>query len=130
MRHTQQSESTSHLELLTVGLTTWTGDERIKADFKYPNNWRLNISDITKADKGLYICQISTHPVKTLHVILNVQGNSLRINFIIISMQYLIQMVWQILLHILLVELVVLCYHFSIIRILILPASSLPLNWP
>lgn len=73
LRHTQQSESTSHLELLTVGLTTWTGDERIKADFKYPNNWRLNISDITKPDKGLYICQISTHPVKTLHVILNVR---------------------------------------------------------
>jgi len=60
-------------DLLTVGNTTYTGDERIRSSFSYPNNWRLQIADVQKKDSGLYICQISTHPPKGLSTILRVQ---------------------------------------------------------
>jgi len=61
------------IELLTVGDSTYTGDPRINVSFQYPNNWRLNISDIVKSDSGVYLCQISTFPPKALFVNLKVE---------------------------------------------------------
>lgn len=55
-------------DVLTVGNITYTGDPRIMASFSYPNNWRLLVTDVTYQDSGLYVCQISTHPPKELHI--------------------------------------------------------------
>jgi len=63
------------IELLTVGDSTYTGEQRINVSFEYPNNWRLNITDIIKPDEGVYVCQISTFPPKALHVNLKVMGS-------------------------------------------------------
>ena len=41
---------------------------------RYPNNWRLNLTDIRKSDGGLYMCQISSFPPKALVTFLNVKG--------------------------------------------------------
>lgn len=64
LRHTALTSP----DLLTVGNTTYTGDPRISALFSYPNNWRLVLRDVTYQDSGLYVCQISTHPPKELHI--------------------------------------------------------------
>eukprot|EP00095_Tigriopus_kingsejongensis_P012034 snap_masked-scaffold593_size129216-processed-gene-0.15 protein:Tk12034 transcript:snap_masked-scaffold593_size129216-processed-gene-0.15-mRNA-1 annotation:"Obscurin" len=61
------------IELLTVGDTTYSGDSRINISYEYPNNWRLNISDVQKVDSGLYVCQISSFPPKALFANLQVQ---------------------------------------------------------
>lgn len=61
------------IDLLTVGDTTYTGDERINVSYKYPNNWRLNISDVRKSDEGRYLCQISSFPPKALLTFLHVK---------------------------------------------------------
>lgn len=54
------------LELLTVGLQTYSGDARYKIEFQYPNNWKLKIESASKDDEGTYECQISTYPPRVI----------------------------------------------------------------
>jgi len=61
------------IDLLTVGDATYTGDKRVNISYQYPNNWRLNITDVRKSDNGPYVCQISSFPPKTLVTFLNVK---------------------------------------------------------
>ena len=73
MRRNAQGEDGA-LDLLTVGLHTYTGDKRSKMEFQYPNNWRLKITNVKKDDEALYECQISTHPPRVIQVFLYVNG--------------------------------------------------------
>lgn len=61
-------------ELLTVGLHTYSGDNRYSVEFQYPHNWRLKISNARKSDEGTYECQISTHPPRVMQVNLHING--------------------------------------------------------
>jgi hypothetical protein len=62
------------LQLLTVGLHTYSGDNRYTVEFQYPNNWRLQIKFTNKRDEGTYECQISTHPPKVIQINLHING--------------------------------------------------------
>ncbi|XP_055914485.1 uncharacterized protein LOC129947811 [Eupeodes corollae] len=62
------------LELLTVGLHTYTGDKRYTMEFQYPNNWRLKITNAKKEDEATYECQISTHPPRVIQIHLSVNA--------------------------------------------------------
>jgi hypothetical protein len=62
------------LQLLTVGLHTYSGDNRYTVEFQYPNNWRLQIKFTNKRDEGMYECQISTHPPKVIQINLHING--------------------------------------------------------
>lgn len=62
------------LDLLTVGMNTYSGDTRYKMEFQYPNNWRLKIESIIKNDEGIYECQISTYPPRVIVKNLFVNG--------------------------------------------------------
>ncbi|PNF22814.1 hypothetical protein B7P43_G02530 [Cryptotermes secundus] len=62
------------LQLLTVGLHTYSGDSRYTVEFQYPNNWRLQIKFTNKRDEGTYECQISTHPPKVIQIHLHING--------------------------------------------------------
>ncbi|KAG8232151.1 hypothetical protein J437_LFUL010968 [Ladona fulva] len=64
------------LQLLTVGLHTYSGDSRYTMEFQYPNNWRLQIKYANKMDEGLYECQISTHPPKVIQIYMHINGES------------------------------------------------------
>ncbi|XP_059610446.1 uncharacterized protein LOC132257520 isoform X1 [Phlebotomus argentipes] len=49
--------------LLTVGLTTYSGDERFSAIHPLDSeDWTLQIKFVTTTDAGVYECQVSTHP--------------------------------------------------------------------
>ena len=65
------------LQLLTVGLHTYSGDSRYTVEFQYPNNWRLQIKFTNKRDEGTYECQISTHPPKVIQIHLHINGEQL-----------------------------------------------------
>ena len=52
--------------ILTIGESTHIADPRYSVKFKYPNNWRLEISSIQKEDRGVYVCQVNTHPPRVL----------------------------------------------------------------
>ena len=69
--------SEDSLRLLTVGQMTYSGDARHSVEFLYPNNWRLSVKNVTKADEGTYECQISTHPPKLIRTNVHVNGESL-----------------------------------------------------
>ncbi|KAI5651444.1 immunoglobulin domain-containing protein [Phthorimaea operculella] len=58
--------TTDNAQLLTVGPATYAGDNRVSVKFQYPNNWRLSINPVQWSDIGLYMCQISTHPPRTI----------------------------------------------------------------
>lgn len=62
------------LDLLTVGLQTYTADTRYKVEFQYPSNWRLKIESAIKDDEGTYECQISTYPPRVIQKNLYVNG--------------------------------------------------------
>lgn len=61
MRRVYDNENidNSELQLLTVGMHTYTGDLRYTVDFQFPNNWRLQILNVNKKDEGYYECQVS-----------------------------------------------------------------------
>ena len=72
MRHTRADPGKP--DLLTVGKTTYTGDNRFRASFRYPNNWRLEMHDLHITDSGDYFCQIASHPPTVLHYTLIIAG--------------------------------------------------------
>ncbi|KAM7359164.1 defective proboscis extension response 20 isoform 1-T6 [Cochliomyia hominivorax] len=72
VRRNPQGENA--LDLLTVGLHTYTGDKRYKMEFQYPSNWRLKINNVKKDDEATYECQISTHPPRVIQINLHVNA--------------------------------------------------------
>ncbi|CAO1303561.1 unnamed protein product [Diamesa tonsa] len=59
--------------LLTVGLTTYSSDERFCAThLKNSEDWTLQIKYVQKRDAGQYECQVSTHPPTSIFLELNV----------------------------------------------------------
>ncbi|XP_049872104.1 uncharacterized protein LOC126370972 isoform X2 [Pectinophora gossypiella] len=72
--------TTDSAQLLTVGPATYAGDSRIAVKFQYPNNWRLSMNPVKGSDAGLYMCQISTHPPRTIFANLTVLPPLITIN--------------------------------------------------
>ncbi|KOB74405.1 Uncharacterized protein OBRU01_09268 [Operophtera brumata] len=72
--------TTDSAQLLTVGPATYAGDNRIAVKFQYPNNWRLSMNPVKRSDAGGYMCQISTHPPRTVFTNLTVLPPVLTIN--------------------------------------------------
>ncbi|KAL9915207.1 defective proboscis extension response 13 isoform 2-T3 [Glossina fuscipes fuscipes] len=59
--------------LLTVGLTTYSSDERFSAThLKHSEDWTLQIKYVQSRDAGIYECQVSTHPPTSIFLHLNV----------------------------------------------------------
>ncbi|KAJ8718481.1 hypothetical protein PYW08_002718 [Mythimna loreyi] len=72
--------TTESAQLLTVGPALYAGDNRIAVKFQYPNNWRLSMNPVKLADAGHYMCQISTHPPRTIFTNLTVLPPVISIN--------------------------------------------------
>lgn len=63
------------LHILTVGTYTYTSDQRFTATYhRDTNEWTLQIKWAQKRDAGAYECQISTQPVKSYSIDLNIVG--------------------------------------------------------
>jgi len=60
------------VRLLTFGLHTYSGDERLSINFEQPNNWKLRIKTTSGQDQGDYECQVSSHPPIVLQISLTV----------------------------------------------------------
>lgn len=67
--------NTDWASLLTLGNTTHISDSRYSVRFQYPNNWRLAISGVRREDRGVYACQVNTHPPRMLITNVTVLGN-------------------------------------------------------
>lgn len=61
-----------------MGSYTYTSDQRFQATHdKETADWTLQIKWVQKRDKGAYECQVSTQPVKSYFVELDVVGKLL-----------------------------------------------------
>ncbi|CAO1438574.1 unnamed protein product [Diamesa serratosioi] len=64
------------LHILTVGTYTYTTDQRFTTTHhKEADEWTLQIKFAQKRDDGVYECQISTQPIKSYSVRLNLVGD-------------------------------------------------------
>ncbi|XP_065352794.1 uncharacterized protein LOC135947785 [Cloeon dipterum] len=73
----QRKEDSIHL--LTVGKQAYSNDARFSLNFRYPNNWRLQILFVSRRDEATYECQVATHPPRVLQVRLRVSAPELHI---------------------------------------------------
>lgn len=63
------------IHILTVGTYTYTTDQRFQTAYHREfNEWTMQIKWAQKRDAGMYECQISTIPIKSFSVRLNVVG--------------------------------------------------------
>lgn len=63
------------IHILTVGTYTYTTDQRFQTAYhREINEWTMHIKWAQKRDAGMYECQISTIPIKSYSVRLNVVG--------------------------------------------------------
>lgn len=64
------------IHILTVGAYTYTSDQRFQAIHhrSHSDQWTLHIKWAQKRDAGIYECQVSTQPVRSIFVTLNVVG--------------------------------------------------------
>lgn len=63
------------VHILTVGSYTYTSDQRFQANHETNHDeWILQIKWAQKRDAGIYECQITTQPVRSYFVNLNVVG--------------------------------------------------------
>lgn len=63
------------IHILTVGLYTYTSDQRFQSNYHpQTDEWILQIKWAQKRDSGIYECQISTQPVRSLFITLEVVG--------------------------------------------------------
>lgn len=63
------------IHILTVGTYTYTNDQRFQTVLhRGTNEWTLHIKWAQKRDAGMYECQVSTIPIKSFSVKLNIIG--------------------------------------------------------
>ena len=63
------------IQNLFTGRYTYTADDRFKAVYHEDSSeWLLRISNTQMRDEGIYECQVSTQPVRSLFVQLRVVG--------------------------------------------------------
>jgi len=67
------------MDLLTVGNTTFSGDQRYSVVFQNPTDWALVIENVKASDAGKYICTLETFPKQSLIIFLQVNGPVLEI---------------------------------------------------
>ena len=64
-----------NLHIISAGRYTYTADDRFKAVYhEETSEWLLRISNAQMRDEGVYECQVSTQPVRSLFVNLRVVG--------------------------------------------------------
>lgn len=74
------------IHILTVGSYTYTSDQRFQATHHQDtDDWTLQIKWAQKRDAGMYECQISTQPVRSYFVRLNVVGEYTSLSMWILS---------------------------------------------
>jgi len=67
----------SDLHILTVGRYTYTADNRYQSIYNpTTDEWILQIKYLKKGDSGMYECQVSTQPVRSFFVRLNILDKS------------------------------------------------------
>jgi hypothetical protein len=71
----EREDGKYRLDLLTIGNSTYTSDDRISASFRHPSDWGLKIDNLNPSDAGMYLCQLSTFPARARFVFLEIQGN-------------------------------------------------------
>uniref|UniRef100_A0A336LQE1 CSON012170 protein n=1 Tax=Culicoides sonorensis TaxID=179676 RepID=A0A336LQE1_CULSO len=60
-------------QLLTVGLSTYSSDERFLVEHtRHMGHWALRIKNVQESDEGWYECQLSVHPVQSIFIQLTV----------------------------------------------------------
>lgn len=60
--------------ILTIDTLIITKSERVAVTHTEQRIWQLRIKDIKESDKGWYMCQINTDPMKSQMGYLNVVG--------------------------------------------------------
>lgn len=70
----EHSKGKYRLDLLTIGNSTYTSDDRISTKFRHPSDWGLRIVNLKPSDAGMYLCQLSTFPARARFVFLEIQG--------------------------------------------------------
>lgn len=78
------------LHILSVGKYKYSTDSRLSVIFNEPEQeWVLQIAGVTESDAGMYECQISTKPVLSFMVSMEVVGEAPRVEVLSSSLRLL-----------------------------------------
>ena len=61
--------------ILTIHNSIITRNQRVSLSHREHKEWKLHIADVKEEDRGWYMCQVNTDPMRSRRGYLEVQGD-------------------------------------------------------
>ena len=68
--------------IMTIHNSIITRNQRVSLSHREHKEWKLHIANVQEVDRGWYMCQVNTDPMRSKRGYLEVQGKKILIHFV------------------------------------------------